>query len=104
MMSIFNDKYSIEQLRKNWEYYEPRAEPGTSLSACMYSLVSCQIGNSEAAYPFFMNSAGVDLRLGGKEWAAGIYRRYASCIRGRSVDCCGKRLCRNKHKRRKTCM
>lgn len=73
MMSIFSDEYSREQLRKNWEYYEPRTEHGSSLSACMYSLVACQIGNPEAAYPFFMKSAGVDLKPGGKEWAGLVY-------------------------------
>ena len=73
MMSIFNSEYSKEQMRKNWEYYEPRTEHGSSLSACMYSLVACQIGNPEAAYPFFMKSAGVDLKPGGKEWAGLVY-------------------------------
>ena len=60
-------------MRKNWEYYEPRTEHGLSLYACMYSLVACQIGNPEAAYPFFMKSAGVDLKPGGKEWAGLVY-------------------------------
>ena len=73
MMSIFRDEYSKEQIKKNWEYYEPRTEHGSSLSACMYSLAACQIGNPEAAYPFFMKSAGVDLRPGGKEWAGLVY-------------------------------
>ena len=72
-MSIFRDEYSKEQIKKNWEYYEPRTEHGSSLSACMYSLAACQIGNPEAAYPFFMKSAGVDLRPGGKEWAGLVY-------------------------------
>ncbi len=39
----------------------------------MYSLVACQIGNPETAYPFFMKSAGVDLKHGGKEWAGLVY-------------------------------
>lgn len=73
MMSIFSDEYTKEQMRKNWEYYEPRTEHGSSLSACMYSLVACKIGNPEAAYPLFIKSAGVDLRPGGKEWIGLIY-------------------------------
>lgn len=73
MMSIFSNEYSREQLRKNWEYYEPRTEHGSSLSACMYSLVACQIGNPEVAYPFFMKSAGVDLKPSDKEWAGLVY-------------------------------
>lgn len=73
MMSIFSSEYSKVQMRKNWEYYEPRTEHGSSLSACMYSLVACQIGNPDAAYPFFIKSAGVDLNPGGKEWLGLIY-------------------------------
>lgn len=73
MMSIFGEDYTKEQMQKNWEYYEPRTEHGSSLSACMYSLTACRIGNPGAAYPFFMKSAGVDLKPGGKEWIGLIY-------------------------------
>jgi len=73
MMSIFKDEYTKEQMLKNWEYYEPRTEHGSSLSACMYSLVACQTGKTDKAYPFFMKSAKADLTPGGKEWAGLIY-------------------------------
>jgi len=73
MMSIFKDEYTKEQMLKNWEYYEPRTEHGSSLSACMYSLVACQTGKADKAYPFFMKSAKADLTPGGKEWAGLIY-------------------------------
>ena len=73
MMSIFKDDYTKEQMRQNWEYYEPRTEHGSSLSACMYSLVACQTENPDSAYPFFMKSAKADLLSGGKEWAGLIY-------------------------------
>ena len=73
MMSIFKDDYTRELMQKNWEYYEPRTEHGSSLSACMYSLVACQTGKADVAYPFFMKSAKADLTPGGKEWAGLIY-------------------------------
>ena len=73
MMSIFEDEYTKEEMQKNWEYYEPRTEHGSSLSACMYSLVACQTGKIDKAYPFFMKSAKADLIPGGKEWAGLIY-------------------------------
>ena len=73
MMSIFKDEYTKDLLQKNWEYYEPRTEHGSSLSACMYSLVACQTGKADVAYPFFMKSAKADLTPGGKEWAGLIY-------------------------------
>ena len=73
MLGIFSEEYDKETLKKNFAYYEPRTEHGSSLSACMYSLLACQIGNSEMAYPFFMKSAEADLHAGGKEWAGLIY-------------------------------
>ena len=73
MMSIFKGDYTKDLMQKNWEYYEPRTEHGSSLSACMYSLVACQTGKADIAYPFFMKSAKADLTPGGKEWAGLIY-------------------------------
>ena len=73
MMSMFKDDYTKEQMKKNWEYYEPRTEHGSSLSACMYSLLACYTGMQEKAYPFFMKSACADLDLPGKLWMGLIY-------------------------------
>ena len=73
MMSIFKDDYSTDILKKNWNYYEPRTEHGSSLSACMYSLLACYTDNPDAAYPLFMKSASADLKVGGKEWAGLLY-------------------------------
>ena len=73
MLGIFSDEYENEILENNFRYYEPRTEHGSSLSACMYSLLSCKIGNSEQAYSFFIKSASADLCTGGKEWAGLIY-------------------------------
>lgn len=73
MLGIFSSDYDEDVLKKNFEYYEPRTEHGSSLSACMYSLLACKNGNAEIAYPFFMKSAKADLLPGGKEWAGLIY-------------------------------
>ncbi len=73
MLSMFPEEYSKEVMVDNLKYYEPRTEHGSSLSACMYSLLSCKIGDPDFAYPFFMKSATSDLRSGGKEWAGLIY-------------------------------
>ncbi|MDD6763778.1 MAG: glycoside hydrolase family 65 protein [Clostridiales bacterium] len=73
MLSMFKDDYTSEIMAKNLEYYEPRTEHGSSLSACMYSLLSCYTKNTEIAYPMFMKSAKADLVKGGKEWAGLVY-------------------------------
>ena len=73
MLSMFKDDYTKEIMEENLKYYEPRTEHGSSLSACMYSLLACYTDNPEIAYPMFMKSAKADLVKGGKEWAGSIY-------------------------------
>ena len=73
MLSMFHGDYSQEVMEKNWNYYEPRTEHGSSLSACMYSLLACYIGKAEYAYPLFLKSARVDLVPGAKEWIGPQY-------------------------------
>jgi nigerose phosphorylase len=73
LMSMFPQEYTVEQMKRNFEYYEPRTEHGSSLSACMYSLLSCYMGNPEFAYPLFMKSASADIKPGGKQWAGLVY-------------------------------
>lgn len=73
MLNLFSKEYPLEILRKNWEYYEPRTEHGSSLSACMYAMLACKCNMQEKAYPLFMKSATADLSGGGKQWAGLIY-------------------------------
>jgi len=73
MLELFHGEYDEETLRRNWRYYEPRTEHGSSLSACMYALLACRFGEPDLAYPFFMKSAGADIVGGGKQWAGLVY-------------------------------
>lgn len=73
MLYLFKDRYDTTIVEKNWHYYEPRTEHGSSLSASMYALTACLIGNPTYAYPLFMKSASVDLTGESKHYAGGIY-------------------------------
>ncbi len=73
MLNLFSEDYSREILQKNWEYYEPRTEHGSSLSACMYAILACKCNMPDKAYPFFLKSASADLDGEGKEWAGFVY-------------------------------
>lgn len=70
---MFPEDFSKQIAWKNWNYYEPRTEHGSSLSACMYGILACSCGYPNAAYPFFRKSAEADLKGGGKEWAGMVY-------------------------------
>ena len=73
MLSLFGDDYAQEIKRKNWLYYEPRTEHGSSLSACAYGLVACEIGELERAYQFFLQTATIDLTGKSKQYLGSLY-------------------------------
>lgn len=73
MLYLFQNEYSQEVKKANWAYYEPRTEHGSSLSPCVYSLLSCDTGNAEWAYPFFVKTANIDLTGESKHYAGSIY-------------------------------
>lgn len=73
MLEFFHSDYPPKVLKANWDYYAPRTEHGSSLSACMYALLSCRCGDAKAAYPFFLKSAQADWNGGGKQWAGLVY-------------------------------
>ena len=73
MMALFPNDFSDDEIAANWAYYEPRTEHGSSLSACMYALTACRIGQMEAAWDLFMRTAMIDIEGGGKQWAGEIY-------------------------------
>lgn len=70
---MLRHKYDEATIRTNYEYYLPRTEHGSSLSACMYALAACAIHQPEDAYPLFLKSAQADLAGGGKQWAGLVY-------------------------------
>ena len=73
MLELCHRDYGKDILKANWDYYCPRTEHGSSLSACMYALAACRWGGAEAALPFFLKSAKADWDGGGKQWAGLVY-------------------------------
>ncbi len=73
MLNLFGDEYDGAVKKANLGYYEPRTEHGSSLSACMYSLLSCETGDSAWSYPFFRKTAEIDITGESKQFAGLIY-------------------------------
>jgi nigerose phosphorylase len=73
MMFLFSKRYALETKRANWEFYEPRTEHGSSLSACSYSLIAAQIEKVDYAYQYFMKTATIDLTGEGKQYVGTLY-------------------------------
>lgn len=71
---IFLDHpYDLEILKKNYEFYYPYTEHGSSLSASVYSLAAAKINKLDDAYYLFRKSSGIDLGVDQKMFAGGIY-------------------------------
>lgn len=73
MLYLFNNEFSLEDLKENYEYYFPKTEHGSSLSASMYALVACLMKEPNKAYDSFLDSALIDYYGNGKEYAGNTY-------------------------------
>lgn len=60
-MFMFNHAFTEEQLRKNYEYYEPKCIHESSLSPSVHSILASQLKKKEAAYSFFQFATRMDL-------------------------------------------
>ena len=73
MLNLFRDRFSKEIKRANWEYYEPRTEHGSSLSACAYAMVAADIGKLDWAYKYFLKTAKIDIEAKYKIYVGTVF-------------------------------
>ena len=73
MLNLFKDRFSTAIKKANWEYYEPRTEHGSSLSACAYAMVAADIGKADWAYDYFLKTAKIDLEAKYKVYVGTIF-------------------------------
>lgn len=73
LICAFKEQYSMDIIKKNYDFYAKYTEHGSSLSSSMYSQCACLIGYEEEAYKMFMKSASIDLSFDQKNFAGGIY-------------------------------
>ena len=85
-MWLVGEHYSVEQKRRNFDYYDPITTGDSSLSACVQSIVAAEVGYLDLADRYFRIAAYMDLvdvqgntsdglhvaSLGGV-WAAAVY-------------------------------
>ena len=73
LMNLLRDRFTSDTKQKNWEFYEPRTEHGSSLSACAYALVAAEIGKLDFAYKYFLKTATIDLTGKSKQYVGTLY-------------------------------
>ncbi|MDB9886630.1 family 65 glycosyl hydrolase domain-containing protein, partial [Flavobacteriaceae bacterium] len=60
-MYLFEDKFDEATLRRNYTFYEPFTVHESSLSPCVHSIIASKLGEDEAAYAFYLQTARLDL-------------------------------------------
>jgi kojibiose phosphorylase len=73
MLNLFRTRFSSRIKKLNWEYYEPRTEHGSSLSACAYAMVATEFGNLDFAYKYFLKTAKIDLEAKYKVYVGSVF-------------------------------
>ncbi len=58
---LAGDRFSPEEKRRVFEYYDPLTTADSSLSSCVQSVMASEVGDAKAAYEYFLLSAAVDL-------------------------------------------
>ena len=61
MLLMFNSSFTEEELRANYEYYEPKCIHESSLSPSVHSILAAQLKKSEEATKFFSFATRMDL-------------------------------------------
>lgn len=58
---LLGDQFSLADKVRNYRYYEPLTTHDSSLSPCIHSIVTAEIGNTGEAYGYFRRTARMDL-------------------------------------------
>lgn len=61
MLFLYNQDFSLNEKRVNYEYYEPRCIHESSLSPSVHSILAAEIGKKDEAYEFFRFATRLDL-------------------------------------------
>jgi len=58
---LFEDEFSVDDIRRNFEFYEPMTVHESSLSPCVHSILAAKIGLKDKAYEMYVRTARLDL-------------------------------------------
>jgi len=58
---FFEDRYDIETIRRNFDFYEPRTVHESSLSPCLHAILAAKLGDEARAYEFYLRTSRLDL-------------------------------------------
>ena len=79
LMFVLGNRFTPEQKKRNYEFYEPKTCHGSSLSACIHSIAASEIGRTDEAYAYFEHSALLDIADFKNNTAGGA---HSACLGG----------------------
>jgi maltose phosphorylase len=70
---FFEDHFSMEELERHFDFYEPFTVHESSLSPCVHSIQAAKLGRMEQAYTFYLRTSRLDLNDYNKEVEEGLH-------------------------------
>jgi len=58
---FLEDRYDLETIRRNFDFYEPLTVHESSLSPCVHAILAAKLGDETRAYEFYLRTARLDL-------------------------------------------
>jgi len=58
---VFEDDFSLEEHKANFDFYEPKTVHESSLSPCIHSILAAKLGYKEKAYEMYLRTSRLDL-------------------------------------------
>lgn len=79
MQFILGDLFTIEEKKRNYDYYEPKTNHGSSLSAAIHSIMANEIDYCEDAYEYFRSASYMDINDFKRNTTGGL---HMACLGG----------------------
>ncbi|MGJ7914772.1 glycoside hydrolase family 65 protein [Massilia sp. LXY-6] len=97
---LLSNEFSLEDKRRDFDFYERVTTHDSSLSSCIFSIVASEVGYHDKAYAYFMETARLDLdnTHGNTEYGvhtaamAGTWLGVAYGFAGMRIDAAGLRF------------
>lgn len=70
---FFEDHFTLEELERHFDFYEPFTVHESSLSPCVHSIQAAALGRTDQAYTFYLRTSRLDLDDYNKEVHEGLH-------------------------------
>lgn len=60
-LMLLSDQFTLDDKRRDFDYYEAVTTHDSSLSSCIFSILAAEVGYADKAYDYFLETARLDL-------------------------------------------